>query len=108
MTDHLTPCGESSSPGPFGFARPPFGLAKGTGHRVEIVFVMKGGGTIGAFHDLGSELTEESFGNFVRELREQVSSGQGTATFEDAWSSNGSHAWIDLSQVGAFSVRPVR
>jgi hypothetical protein len=88
--------------------RPAFGLSKETGHRVELVFAMKGGGTLGALHDLGSELTEESFGRFIQELQEQVSRGQGVVSFADAWSSTGSRTWVDLGQVSGFSARPAR
>lgn len=108
MSASLPPYGQGSSSAPFGMSRPTFGLSKGTGHRVEVVFSLKGGGTLGALHDLGSELTEESFGSFVMELQEQVVRGQGVASFSDAWSSSGSRAWVDLSQVSGFSVRPVR
>ena len=103
-----SPRNQGQSSPPFGIARPAFGLSKGTGHRIEIVFALKGGGTIGALHDLGSELTEESFQSFVQELQQQVARGQGTATFADAWNSTGSQSWVDLSQVCGFSARPVR
>jgi hypothetical protein len=89
-------------------SRPAFGLTKGIGHRVEIVFAMKGGGTLGALHDLGTDLTEEAFERFVQELQEQVAGGKGIASFADSWSSTGSRTWVDLSQVSGFSARPVR
>ena len=92
----------------FGIARPAFGLSSRTGQRVELVFSLKSGGSLGAFHDLGEEFSEEIFGRFVQELQEQVSSGKGTATFVDSWSSTGIRAWMDLSQVIGFTVRPAR
>jgi|GEM_PF-2910969 hypothetical protein len=92
----------------FGMSHPPFGLSKGAGHRVELMFALRSGGTIAAFHDLGSELTEESFERYVRELRDQVASGKGVATFSDAWSATGGQSWVNLAEVIAFSARPVR
>jgi hypothetical protein len=108
MLTSRSPQEPGSSSTPFGITRPAFGLSKETGHRVEVVFAMKGGGTLGALHDLGGDLTEESFGRFVQELQEQVARGQGVASFADAWGSTGSRTWGDLSQVSGFSVRPAR
>ena len=108
MSSGEAPRGESAGRPSFGIGRPAFGLTKETGHRVEIVFALKSGGTLPVLHDLGAELSDESFGRFFAELEEQVRLGHGTLTFGDAWAASGARAWLDVSQVAGFSVRPAR
>ena len=108
MSSGDRPRGESAARPAFGMSRPAFGLTKDARHRVEILFAFKGGGTLGAFHDLGAEMSEQSFGEFVQQLREQVARGHGVVTFADAWRATGQHAWIDVSEVSGFTARPAR
>jgi hypothetical protein len=88
--------------------RPAFGINKEASHRIELQFALKSGGNLGAMHDFGSEISEESFERFVKELQEQVASGKGVVTFADGWSDSGARAWINLAEVAAFSARPSR
>ena len=108
MADPRPSQGEGSQRSSFGMQRPAFGLAKEASHRVELQFALKSGGTIGVTHDLGAEISEESFERWVNELQEQVASGKGTATFADSWSDTGGRSWVNLADVAAFSARPAR
>ncbi len=107
MSDSRPPRPQGA-PRPFGISRPSFGLAKETPHRIELHFALKGGTSISTHHDLGDEVSEASFKEFVEQLQEQVRGGTGIATFADSWSDTGQRTWVDLSQVSGFSVRPVR
>src|SRR5712692_10388891 len=102
MSSGEAPRGESGGRPSFGIGRPAFGLTKETGHRVEIVFALKSGGSLPVVHDLGDELNEERFQRFVEELQQQVASGRGTVTFADSWSASGARSWLDLTQVAGF------
>ena len=110
MSSGEAPQGEGAgrAPSGFGIGRPAFGLTKETGHRVEIIFALKSGGSLPVVHDLGDELSEASLGRFVAELEEQVRRGHGTLTFADSWAATGGRSWLDVEQVAGFSARPAR
>jgi hypothetical protein len=108
MPDSTRAKNDSAQRPPFGMQRPAFGLTKEASHRIELQFALKSGGTLNVTHDVGAEISEESFERFVKELQEQVVSGKGVVTFADGWSDSGARAWIDLAEVAAFSARPTR
>lgn len=99
---------QGEEPPAFGLGRPRFGLSKETSHRVELLFALKSGASLTVFHYLADELSEVTLNAFVEQLEDKVGTGHGRLTFVDSWGSTGLRAWVDIENVAAFSVRPVR
>ncbi len=78
---------EPSLPG-----RVPFGLARGPGQRVELMFALRQGGVLAVSH----------------ELREAVAAGKDWVDFADSWSDTGQRAYLNLAEVVGFTARPAR
>ncbi|MFN0071517.1 MAG: hypothetical protein ACKVVP_08535 [Chloroflexota bacterium] len=97
---------QQSNPG-FGPQRPAFGLSRDRGRRVEIVFALRSGATLSVNHEIAEDITEALIKSFSEELTAQVKAGE-LRGFVDSWSTTGSHAWVNLADVAAFSVRPTR
>ncbi len=94
---------EPSLPG-----RVPFGLARGPGQRVELMFALRQGGVLAVSHELGEAVTAESLDRFCRELREAVAAGKDWVDFADSWSDTGQRAYLNLAEVVGFTARPAR
>ena len=102
--------GEATSQGGaprFGAGRPTFGLIKDQGKRLEISLALKNGGLLTVTEEMGEDLTEDRVKEFSEQLAKDVASGA-TRTFADAWNASGQHAWVNLGEVVAFSVRPAK
>ncbi len=97
---------KQGAPG-FGPRPPAFGMTRDRGRRLEIVLAFRSGGVINVNHEIDEEITEELVKAFAEELRGQVREGE-IRGFVDSWSTTGSHAWVNLADVSAFSVRPAR
>jgi hypothetical protein len=91
----------------FGAQRPAFGMSRDRGRRLEIVLALRSGGVINVNHEIEQDITEELVQAFAEELKAQVKAGV-VRGFVDSWSTTGSHAWVNLADVSAFSVRPAR
>ena len=71
------------------------------------MLAFRSGGVINVNHELEDDITEEQVKAFAEELKAQVKSGD-VRGFVDSWSTTGSHAWVNMGDVSAFSVRPAR
>ncbi len=88
--------------------RVPFGLARGPGHRIELMFALRQGGVLAVSHELGEPVTAESLDRFCSELREAVAAGKDWVDFADGWSDTGQRAYLNLAEVVGFTARPAR
>ena len=88
--------------------RVPFGIARGPGNRIELVFALRQGGMLAVSHDLGAPVTAESLDRYCAELRQAVEAGKEWWSFEDAWSGSGQRAFVQLGEVVGFTARPAR
>jgi hypothetical protein len=98
---------EGSSAPRVGFGRPTFGMTRDLGKRLEITFVLKNGGSLTAVEELEESLTEAGLADYAKQLTRDLSEGR-PRTFVDGWSASGQHAWVNLSEVVAFSLRPAK
>lgn len=87
---------------------PAFGLARQRTARIEIVFALKSGNLMTVYQAMPEPVTEESLTAFARELTEQLNKKPEPRAFADEWNASGQHAWINLADVAAFSLRPAR
>jgi hypothetical protein len=94
---------EPSLPG-----RVPFGIARGPGHRIEVVFALRQGGVLAVNHNLEEAVSAESLDRFCAELREAISAGKDWRSFSDAWDATGQRAYVSMADVVGFTVRPAR
>jgi hypothetical protein len=99
---------ESESREPALPGRVPFGIARGPGNRIELVFALRQGGVLAVSHDLGASVTADSLDRFCKELREAVEAGKDWWQFADAWGGSGQRAFVNLGEVVGFTARPAR
>lgn len=85
-----------------------FGISRQPTARIEIVFALKSGNHVTAYQETAAPVTAESLDAFAKELAEQLAGNPGQRTFVDDWGASGQRAWVNLSEVAAFSVRPAR
>ncbi len=108
MPRDTSPRLESGSQGAGLPGRAPFGIARSSSQRVELVFALRNGGVLAVTHDLGAPATAEALDRYCAELREMVAAGKDWAQFADAWGSTGQRAYIQLGEVIGFTARPAR
>ncbi len=88
--------------------RVPFGMSRGPGSRVELVFALRNGGMLAVTHDLGGQVNVDTLDRYCTELRQAVAAGQDWGEFADSWGGTGQRAYIQLSEVVGFTARPAR
>jgi hypothetical protein len=98
---------EGTSAPRFGAGRPSFGMSRDQGKRVEITFVMKNGGLLSAIEELDESLTADVLADYAKQLTKDLAEARPRA-FIDGWSTGGQHAWVNLGEVVAFSLRPAK
>jgi hypothetical protein len=99
--------GEGSSAPRVGIGRPTFGMQRDLGKRVEIIFVLKNGGTLSAVEELDESLTADVVADYAKQLTRDLAEAR-PRTFVDGWGTSGQHAWVNLGEVVAFSLRPAK
>lgn len=90
-----------------GLGRVTFGMQRDLGKRVEITFVLKSGGSLSAVEELDESLTADVVADYAKQLTKDLAEGR-PRTFVDGWSTSGQHAWVNLAEVVAFSLRPAK
>ncbi len=98
---------EGSSAPRFGAGRPTFGMQRDLGKRVEITFVLKNGGSLSAVEELDESLTADVLADYAKQLNKDLAEGR-PRSFVDGWNTGGQHAWVNLGEVVAFSLRPAK
>jgi hypothetical protein len=98
---------EGSSTHTFGVGRPAFGMARDQGRRVEISFALKNGGLLTVVEELEDNLSESLMRRYGEQLTRDVAEGK-PRSFSDSWTASSQYAWVDLSEVAAFSLRPAK
>lgn len=99
--------GEGASGPRLGIGRPTFGMQRDLGKRVEVTFVMKSGGTLTAVEELTESLSAEVLADYAKQLTRDLAEAR-PRTFVDGWGASGQHAWVNLGEVVAFSLRPAK
>ena len=99
--------GEGPSSPRLGIGRPSFGMSRDQGKRVEITFALKNGGMLSAVEELDESLTAEVLADYARQLTKDLAEGR-PRSFVDGWGTGGQHAWVNLGEVVAFSLRPAK
>lgn len=95
-----------SAPG-LGLGRPRFGLARDQGKRIEVALTLKQGGLVTVVEELGEPLSAEVVAEYGKQLAKDIAEGR-PRTFTDSWGASGQHAWVNLGDVVAFSLRPAK
>jgi hypothetical protein len=90
-----------------GIGRPSFGMSRDLGKRLEITFVLKSGGVMTAVEELDESLTADVVADYAKQLTRDQAEGR-PRSFVDGWGTGGQHAWINLGEVVAFSLRPAK
>jgi hypothetical protein len=90
-----------------GFGRPTFGMTRDQGKRLEVTFVMKNGGSLTAVEELSESLSEAVLADYAKQLGKDLAEGR-PRSFVDSWGSSSQYAWVNLSVVVAFSLRPAK
>ena len=90
-----------------GFGRPTFGMTRDQGKRLEVTFVMKNGGGITVVEELDETLTADVLADYAKQLGKDLAEGR-PRSFVDSWGSSSQYAWVNLSEVVAFSLRPAK
>ena len=90
-----------------GLGRVTFGMQRDLGKRVEITFVLKNGGSLSAIEELDESLTADVLADYAKQLTKDLAEAR-PRTFIDGWNTGGQHAWVNLGEVVAFSLRPAK
>ena len=98
---------EGSSAPRVGFGRPTFGMTRDLGKRLEVTFSLKSGATVTAIDEVQDSLTADILADYAKQLTRDISEGRPRA-FVDGWGQSGQHAWVNLGEVVAFSLRPAK
>ena len=98
---------EGASAPRLGLGRPTFGMQRDQGKRVEITFVLKNGGSLSAIEELEESLSADVLAEYAKQLNKDLAEGR-PRSFVDGWNTGGLHAWVNLSEVVAFSLRPAK
>jgi hypothetical protein len=80
-------------------------MTRDLGKRLEVTFVLKNGGTITVVEELAESVSEDALAEYAKQLGKDQAEAR-PRTFVDSWSSTGQHAWVNLGEVVAFSLRP--
>jgi hypothetical protein len=98
---------EGSSSPRLGIGRPTFGMTRDLGKRIEVTFALKNGGVVTVVEELGESLAEDVVADYSKQLQKDLAEGR-PRTFVDNWTASGQHAWVNLGEVVAFSLRPAK
>jgi hypothetical protein len=90
-----------------GIGRPAFGMQRDQGKRIEITFVLKNGGSLSAIDEIEESLTADLLADYAKQLNKDLAEGR-PRSFVDGWNTGGQHAWVNLGEVVAFSLRPAK
>ena len=99
--------GEGSAAPRLGVGRPTFGMQRDLGKRIEITFVLKSGGSISAIEEMDESLTADVLADYAKQLTRDLAEAR-PRSFTDGWGASGQHAWVNLGEVVAFSLRPAK
>lgn len=98
---------EGSSAPRVGFGRPSFGMTRDLGKRLEVTFSLKSGATVTVVDEVSDSLTADVVGDYAKQLNRDIAEGK-PRSFVDGWGQSGQHAWVNLGEVVAFSLRPAK
>jgi hypothetical protein len=98
---------EGASAPRLGIGRPAFGMQRDQGKRIEITFVLKNGGSLSAVDEIEESLTADLLADYAKQLNKDLAEGR-PRSFVDGWNTGGQHAWVNLGEVVAFSLRPAK
>jgi len=90
-----------------GIGRQSFGISRDQSKRLELTFVLKNGGSIAAVTELDDVVSAESLAAFAEGLTADIKAGK-ARSFTDGWATSGQHVWVNLTDVAAFSLRPLK
>jgi hypothetical protein len=82
-------------------------MTRDLGKRLEITFALKSGGLLTLIEELDESLAPDVLADYAKQLSKDLAEGR-PRTFVDGWGASGQHAWVNLSEVVAFSLRPAK